>query len=72
MSTDHHPNPVAIELAIAHLDSMDDTEWLLITRKPVKTGAHFGFHGCASATSTQQMIAYAMTQLENLTEQNKK
>ena len=64
--------PVALELALAHMESLEDTEWLLITRKPVKTGAHFGFHGCATGASTQQMIAYAMTQLENLAEQNKK
>lgn len=63
--------PVALELALAHMESLEDTEWLIVTRKPVKKGAHFGFHGCATGTSTQQMIAYAMTQLENLAEQNK-
>lgn len=53
------------------MESLEDTEWLLITRKPVKTGAHFSFHGCATGASTQQMIAYVMTQIETLAEQNK-
>lgn len=63
--------PVALELALAHMESLEDTEWIIVTRKPVKKGAHFSVHGCASATSTQQMIAYAMTQIETLTEQSK-
>ena len=64
--------PIALELALAHMESLEDTEWLIITRKQVRKGAHFSFHGCATGASTQQMIAYAMTQLEKLGEQNKK
>lgn len=64
--------PIALELALAHMESLEDTEWLIVTRKQVKKGAHFSFHGCATGASTQQMIAYAMTQLETLGEQSKK
>lgn len=63
--------PIALELALAHMESLEDTEWLIVTRKPVKTGAHFSFHGCATGASTQQMIAYVMTQIETLAEQSK-
>lgn len=63
--------PVALELALAYMESLEDTEWLIVTRKQVKKGAHFSFHGCATGASTPQMIAYAMTQLETLAEQNK-
>lgn len=63
MTHDQQPNPVALDLALAHMESLEDTEWLILTRRPTKEGAHLSYHGLASSESTQQMIAYAMTQL---------
>lgn len=63
MTPSNEPNPVEIDLAIAHLESDPDTEWVLLTRRPIKEGATFGLYHRASLKNSQQLIAYALTQL---------
>lgn len=64
MTPSNEPNPVEINLAIAHLEALPDTEWVLLTRRPTKEGASFNLTRRSSVKSLQQLIAYALTQLE--------